>query len=174
MATLWGRTSFALALLSGLAFSQAPEFAQQYRQRLGGAIDELQRQVDGFAADAGALGLTPEQGMARLAQSEDSLARLRGENAQRNVERLVRLREQDVAMRGGGALEMTLAILANPDLGVASGAYEDFKPALPLTSDGAVCTGTGFLGGLGFFQLIGLPFRRRQANGERAPLARAG
>ncbi|MBV9433737.1 MAG: DUF2937 family protein, partial [Hyphomicrobiales bacterium] len=33
--------SLAIALLAALAFSQLPEFTQQYAQRLGGAIDEL-------------------------------------------------------------------------------------------------------------------------------------
>jgi Protein of unknown function (DUF2937) len=37
-----------LAVLVG----QAPEFAQQYAQRLGGAIEELQRIVDHFDDDS--------------------------------------------------------------------------------------------------------------------------
>ena len=37
--------AFVIGLLLGFALSQTPEFAQQYRQRLGGAIDELQRIV---------------------------------------------------------------------------------------------------------------------------------
>ena len=39
------RLAFAVSLLLGALASQLPEFAQQYRQRLGGAIDELQRIV---------------------------------------------------------------------------------------------------------------------------------
>src|SRR5258708_3513030 len=33
--------AFVVALMTGMTLSQVPEFAQQYRQRLGGAIDEL-------------------------------------------------------------------------------------------------------------------------------------
>ncbi len=37
--------AFVIGLLLGFALSQTPEFAQQYSQRLGGALDELQRIV---------------------------------------------------------------------------------------------------------------------------------
>ena len=50
-----------LALIVGVvfggAFSQAPEFAQQYRQRLGGALDELTAIVQRFDQDAARAGL---------------------------------------------------------------------------------------------------------------------
>ncbi|MBB3444674.1 hypothetical protein FHT93_004547 [Rhizobium sp. BK379] len=36
----------AVGLAGGTLFSQAPEFAQQYRQRIGGAVDELRIIVD--------------------------------------------------------------------------------------------------------------------------------
>ena len=38
--------AFVIGLLLGFVLSQTPEFAQQYRQRLGGAVDELQRRRD--------------------------------------------------------------------------------------------------------------------------------
>jgi hypothetical protein len=39
------RLALAIALIAGLLGSQGPEFAQQYRQRIGGALDELKRIV---------------------------------------------------------------------------------------------------------------------------------
>jgi len=44
--------AFVIGLLLGFVLSQTPEFAQQYRQRLGGAIDELQRIVQQFDNDS--------------------------------------------------------------------------------------------------------------------------
>jgi len=41
-----------------LAGSQIPEFAQQYRQRLGGAIDELNRMIAQFDSEAAGQSLT--------------------------------------------------------------------------------------------------------------------
>ena len=50
----------ALGLLGGVVAAQAPEFAQQYAQRLGGAADELRRQVAVLESDAQATGTTRE------------------------------------------------------------------------------------------------------------------
>ena len=37
-------------LFGGIVASQGPEFSQQYRQRLGGAIDELKQVIARFDA----------------------------------------------------------------------------------------------------------------------------
>ena len=44
--------ALVVALTLGFALSQAPEIAQQYRQRLGGAVDELRRIVLRFDEDS--------------------------------------------------------------------------------------------------------------------------
>ena len=44
--------ALAVALVLGFLLSQAPEFAQQYRQRLGGAVDELARIITQFDEDS--------------------------------------------------------------------------------------------------------------------------
>ena len=53
----------ALGLVFGGVFSQAPEYAQQYRQRLGGAIDELKQVVADFNADAEREGLQTDDAL---------------------------------------------------------------------------------------------------------------
>ena len=40
------RFALMFGLFCGVAASQLPEFAQQYRQRLGGALDELTALVE--------------------------------------------------------------------------------------------------------------------------------
>jgi hypothetical protein len=51
------RLALAIALIAGLVGSQGPEFAQQYRQRIGGALDELKRIVADFDDEAAREGL---------------------------------------------------------------------------------------------------------------------
>jgi hypothetical protein len=47
------RIFFAIvSFIPALLLSQAPEFAEQYRQRLGGAIDELTAIVSHFEEDS--------------------------------------------------------------------------------------------------------------------------
>ncbi len=79
MPTLWRRTSFALALAAGLGSSQAPEYVQQYRQRLGGAIDELGAVVAAFDADSAKAGMTHDQGLQRLSHDDDVFVRDRAD-----------------------------------------------------------------------------------------------
>jgi len=52
------RLALAIAVLTGLIGSQGPEFGQQYRQRLGGALDELNRIVSEFDEEARGQDLT--------------------------------------------------------------------------------------------------------------------
>ncbi|MFL4990854.1 MAG: DUF2937 family protein, partial [Microvirga sp.] len=40
--------AFGMGLLGGVVASQGPEFGQQYRQRLGGAVDELRQVISRF------------------------------------------------------------------------------------------------------------------------------
>ena len=60
------RLAAAIGLLFALVGMQGPEFTQQYRQRLGGALDELKRDVSAFNADAARQSGTPVEAIPRL------------------------------------------------------------------------------------------------------------
>src|SRR3954454_5282138 len=84
----------AIELLGAVIASQLPEFVQQYKQRLGGAIDEVHRIVERFDEDAAANGLSRDQAIAKLAGTPDDVARRRARDAAQNVERLDALEKQ--------------------------------------------------------------------------------
>ena len=88
------RFALAVAVLAELIGSQAPEFAQQYRQRLGGALEELNRMIAEFDAEVRAENLTPAEGLSRLEANADPLARERGEDMAEAIDRAKRLGEQ--------------------------------------------------------------------------------
>ena len=46
------------------------------------------------------------------------------------------------------------------------GAFQAFEPAVPVTSEGAVAAGLGFLGAYGLIRLAATPFRRRRRGGK--------
>jgi hypothetical protein len=162
MTSLWRRTSMAAALAAGLSFSQAPEFAQQYRQRLGGAIDELQASIAAFDADSLASGLTHDEGVGRLESSGDAFVRLRGAHIAQETARLARLRRQAADLSGKLPLSKIFALALEADPQVARGAFDDFQPALPLTADGAASAAIGFASVLLALRLLPLPLRRRK------------
>ena len=94
----------AVALIAGVIGSQGPEFAEQYRQRMGGALDELKRIVAQFDAAAAHRGLTTPQGLGRLEQNADPLARKQGEDMVETIARADRLEGEPEAMRSAGPL----------------------------------------------------------------------
>ena len=66
------RLALAIAVLAGLIGSQGPEFAQQYRQRLGGALEELNRIVAEFDREVQRQNLTRADALKRLADNSGS------------------------------------------------------------------------------------------------------
>jgi hypothetical protein len=132
-------------LLGGIAASQGPEFSQQYRQRLGGAIDELKRSVARFEADARANGETQESAIARLRGNADDLASRQGVAAQANAERLARLEAHRQSMVEAGPFIRVARMARDGDLDVMEATYRDFEPALPVTEEGLLSTAIGFV-----------------------------
>lgn len=163
-----GRTlMIAAGLATGVAASQAPEFAQQYRQRLGGAIDELTREVTRFNQDATDYGLTPTDALKRLSASADPVARARGTAIRDDITRLDRLTAQRAAFTGAAPLERISVLAENVDPTIARATWQDFEPAVPTTAEGAMTAGAGFLAGgtatAGLIGLLKMSFLRRRA-----------
>ena len=157
--------AMAFGLFGGTVASQGPEFAQQYRQRIGGAIDELRQVVQRFETDAQASGETPDGAIARLRSNPDDLASRQGIAMQANLERLARLEQHRQAMIEAGPFARVALIVREGDTNVMQAAYRDFEPALPVTEEGVLSAGAGFIvawGGLlllaGFIRSL---FRRR-------------
>ena len=158
--------SLAVALVGAATASQAPEFAQQYRQRLGGAIDEVQAVVRRFDDDAAANGLDRHGALDRLGGNTDPLARARADAASVSIDRLDRLTRQRDTMTEAGPIGRIVAIAADPDPLVSRRALEVFEPAIPTTGEGLLVAGMGFLATYGLLRLAVRPFsalRRRPA-----------
>ena len=135
----------AVGLFGALAGSQLPEFAQQYRQRLGGAIDELHRVVDRFDSSAQTSGLSREQAITRLREQPEPLARRQGEAMEDVSARLDRLQHQRDDFASAGSFGRIVVLIREADPGLARSTYLDFEPAVPATSEGVVMAGTGFV-----------------------------
>ncbi|HEV3248989.1 MAG TPA: DUF2937 family protein [Beijerinckiaceae bacterium] len=157
-----GRTvSLAVALFTGLAASQLPEFTQQYTQRLGGAIDELTRVVQRFDKDSVAMGEDRKSALARLAGSPDELARLQSAAMGANIARLDALEAQQAAMAVAGPFRRIEAFLSDPDPKIGKATWDSFEPGVPATGEGAASGGAGFLLGGSLSSMLGRMFRRR-------------
>lgn len=153
-----------LAVFIGLAFafltSQLPEYAQQYRQRLGGAIDEINRMLADFDSDAARLKMNREQGVARLGANADEFARQRADRVREDSARAARLQRQLAAFETAGPLARLQVLATEFDPAIAARAWSVYEPAVPVTGEGATLAGAGFLTGWGLLRLLSL--RRRK------------
>ncbi|WP_439574980.1 DUF2937 family protein [Phreatobacter sp.] len=166
------RIVFFLALVIGLVGSQVPEFAQQYRQRLGGHIDELNRMLADFDAETARLSLSREAGIDRLAGNPDSLARQRGEQVRADAERAARLQDQLRAYEQAGPFWRLATFARRYEPEIARRAADQFEPAVPVTAEGLAAAFGGFLlgwlGGRALIAPIQRRRRRRSADTVRA------
>ena len=152
--------------LSGAAsLSQFPEFSQQYVQRLGGAVDELRLFVEDFDADAASVGLGRDAALEELSKG-GALGAARAETMRTTIARFERLEAGLVVLEEKGPFLRAYHAVQFNDPEIAKAAWEDFKPAMPLTFEGAVFSGVGFVGaGLGLsliFAVFRRLFRRRK------------
>jgi len=167
--------AMALGLLGGLVASQGPEFPQQYRQRLGGAIDELRQVVARFEADAGAVGQDREGAIRRLGENADELARRQADAMRGHVARLERFQAQRRAFEEAGSLDRMLVVLTRGDSELIGATFRDYRPGLQMTEDGLIAGAGGFVlfwGGALFLGSLGraaLARRRARLNAERPP-----
>lgn len=159
------RLALGFALFCGVVASQLPEFAQQYRQRLGGALDELTALVDQFASESRATGLYFLRGRCRAARGERRPTRARARQVDGTDDGAARETGGSEGAHAGGrpvraacrfrAILRTIrasraapgAIMSRPCRRRAKGLRRLAQARLPVT---------------GSTRLLGAPFRRRR------------
>ena len=169
-----------LAVLGGLGlaavFAQFPEYAQQYEQRLGGAVDELRIIVADFDADAQKFGLSRDEALHHYAISPDAFLVARGESMARTLARYGKLNAQLIDLAGADPWTRVTHLNDYLDSQISSQALAAFKPAVPVTGEGVMWGIAGFVLGYAllaaFLSFLTLPFRwrRGQPPHQRVPL----
>jgi len=150
----------------GLAvtLSQFPEYAQQYTQRLGGAVDELRVITEDFDRAAEAGGLDRAAALQRYEAASDAFLADRGQSMSRTFRRYEELSRTLAQIEGADALERLRHLPAYLDTDIGRRTLESYRPAVPVTVEGIFYAGGGFI--LGYLvlsalvRLFALPFRR--------------
>jgi len=138
----------AAGVAGGVVTSQAPEFAQQYRQRLGGALQELQAVVEDFDTDARRSDLSRAEALAAYRASADEFLRDRGISIGRTISRYESLQRQAVRFESWPDAAQPALLVGESDPELIAGAWSDFRPGVPVTAGGAIWAAIGFLAGL--------------------------
>lgn len=160
----------AVALLGGAllaaGFSQFPEYAQQYTQRLGGAVDELRIITEDFDRAADESGLDRTSALARYSASADPFLADRGQSMERTFTRYGELSRTLAQIQGAGPVERFQRLPLYLDTDIGARTLENYRPALPLTPEGFLYAGAGLILGYlvtsALFRLCTLPFSRRR------------
>jgi len=155
------RLAAAIGLLFALVGMQGPEFTQQYRQRLGGALDELKRVVSAFDADAARQSITPVEAIARLEGNPDPLAQARGAAIENDIARRDKLQNALDAMQDAGPMQRIAAMALDFDPAIANDTLQNFEPAAPLTSESLLVGALALVIGWGGTHICAWPIRRR-------------
>jgi hypothetical protein len=153
-------------LALGLMLSQFPEYAQQYTQRLGGAVDELRVITAEFDSAATAAGLTREAALARYASVNDDFIAGRGMSMAETFRRYDALTVALGEIEGASGWERFTLLPKFLDSDIGERTMQNFQPGVPVTMEGFAYAGGGFLLGYlvisGLVRFLGLPFRRRR------------
>ncbi|MCP3970200.1 MAG: DUF2937 family protein [Rhodobacteraceae bacterium] len=147
-----------------LGLSQFPEFSQQYLQRLSGAVDELRAVVVAFDASAAKAGISREEALSELTGS--TFLSEHQDNLDGQIVRFERLSRDYTNLKEAQPLQRLTQAYRFSDADLARRTWDDFRPAVPVTIDGFICAGIGFVAvSLTLSLLVGLfgrVFRRRR------------
>lgn len=133
-----------IALLAGVCASQFPEYAQQYRQRVGGAVVELEKIVVQFDADAGEFGLNRQEALERYVASQDEFLNLRGKSMSEIIARYEFLSAHYTRLTEAAPFARLWVFAKERDNEIARDTLDIYEPAVPATSEGAVHAAGGF------------------------------
>ena len=149
-----------------LVLSQFPEYAQQYTQRLGGAVDELRVITEDFDRAAAEGGLDRATALGRYEASNDDFLAGRGSSMTATFQRYDQLSATLARIENADAIERLQSLPAYLDTDIGRRTLESYKPAVPVTMEGILYAGGGFILGYlvlsGIWRFVTLPFRRRR------------
>lgn len=158
------------SIIGAVAFSQIPEFIQQYIQRLGGHVDEAQYQVELIRKAAQSSGHTLDSYIELFIPHTDPSVVQQGQLIQRTIERARELAEALQAIKEASVFARPFVVFADIKYPIAKATLEDFQPALPLSLESLIYAFIGLFFALAFYQFVlKLPIRLMER--KRAPLA---
>ncbi len=150
--------AFLLGAAGALIGSQGPGFTLQYMQNLQGRIDELRPIVEQYDVNVAAHGYSRAQAIAECedaAQLLDALC----DGYETTVGRFDLLTAHLSELEAAGEFVRPLVLAQSHKRDIVLSVYEQFEPALPVTTAGGAYAAGGFAllwgGGSFLFGLIG-------------------
>ena len=140
-----------LCVLGAVAFAQLPEFIQQYRQRLGGHLEEARLHLAEFEKLAAHAKLTVPQLIERTSSNTDTTVAGLGTVMRTALARVDELATADAALRTATLWQKPFVFFAHLDSSIARATWEIYQPAVPTTTEGLVYAAAGMIAFLGLY-----------------------
>jgi hypothetical protein len=151
---LGGVVDRILVVLGAFLFSQFPAFLQQYSQRLGGHLAELNRQILELQRLAMQSGKTLPAYIHKFSSSGDSDFSRHGAQMQKMLERQVELSDALNHLTHATLWTKPVAFIQHLQWEIAQGTLSLFQPGLSLTMEGLVYAAMGMVVGYCFFTTL--------------------
>ena len=159
-----------LCVLGAVIFSQAPEFMQQYAQRLGGHVDEARRQLRQFQETAAQSGLTLERFITQTSANSDTAVAKLGSVMSRSLTRVDTLESAQSALQNSSIWSRPFVFLQHLDSSIAQSTWAAYQPAVPTTAEGLVYAACGMLTLIAIYHLgVKYPITRACSRGRTKP-----
>jgi len=156
------------SVIGAAAFSQIPEFMQQYIQRLGGHVDEAQHHLGLIKKAAKLSGHSLSTYIETFLTDTDPTIVQQGQLIQRTIERARELAEALQAINNTSVFTKPFVFLAKIKYPIAKATLENFQPAVPITMENLIYALIGLFFALGFYQfVVKLPIRLIQKKKKR-------
>jgi hypothetical protein len=153
-------------VIGAVIFAQAPEFMQQYLQRLGGHLDEARRHLQQFKQAAAQSGLTLDKLIANTtANADPAVAKLGGVMAD-SITRVDTLEAAQTAILHASLWSRPFVFLRHLDATIARATWSIFQPAVPTTAEGLVYALSGMIVLMSLYH-FGLKYPLRRAWSRR-------
>jgi len=150
------------ALLFGSLLSQFPEFYQQYLQRLGGQLDGIRLEITDLDQRAESVQKNRFEYIRRLLENDDPIVQNEGDNLARLLGRQIKLQRTFDDLNSSNPLWRSVRFAHHFNNEIAIPTLDSFRPAIPITVEGAYYFSLGAFLGWFFSWLLGRFFRRQK------------
>jgi len=134
-----------LCVLGAILFSQGPEFMQQYLQRLGGHLQEAQRQLALFREAATRSGRTLEEFIVQTRTNADAGVVQLSSVMSDAIDRTASLQAAHDALIHSSLWARPFVFIRHLDPAIAHATWAAYLPAVPTTLEGLLYAFSGML-----------------------------
>ncbi len=134
-----------LCVVGAVLLSQGPEFMQQYLQRLGGHLNESQRQLVSFHDAAAQAGQPFDKFVEQTKANSDAGVSQLGKVMARTAERTASLQTAHDELLAASPWTRPFVFLRHLDYDIGRATFSVYKPAVPVTIEGMLYALSGML-----------------------------